>query len=664
MSPDDRSRSIGKLVSVSSDRFVVELHRGSDNFTVVGFDDVHYVARLGSFIIIPVQADYVVAEVEGLRENDPKSFDKSATPGQLDKAQSAKFLDLSPVGMLPGDPGEKFRFGVSTFPSLYADALYALDGELDRIFDVADQEEVVAVDEEGEPATRLRTLTVGSSVVFKGYDIKARIPEIFGGHLAVLGNTGSGKSCTVATLLQSLFEKTNERLARGASFLLLDVNGEYRDAFQELPNALRRSYWRVSEEMGGAAAEANGNEATFEFRLPHWFLNTDEWELLLRASEKTQQPVLRTALGMTSLLQEDDEALGEVRRHILAKCLRECFERLGGATLSVRVTSLLTRFGDDELNLDLLDRHGFNRQYGNFPPVGNREQAFHDELNQFVDETVELPKYRGHPFDFQKLESCLDLAILYEEAHGNSQIRDYCSQLVTRLKSIGERPEFAFLRVKIDELAAHEASTESFVDAITGAAGQGGAGAIAAQVNILDFNEASDEVVEVTSAVITRMVFERLRRAEPRNERPINIILEEAHRYISQRKSSFALDASHIFERVAKEGRKYGLLLAVSSQRPSELSKTVLSQCSNFIVHRIQNPDDLIHIRQMTPFISESVLRRLPSLPRQHALIFGNAVNIPTTFRVRDADPRPKSDDAQILDIWFRPATAQEMLGD
>lgn len=251
MSPDDRSRSIGKLVSVSSDRFVVELHRGSDNFTVVGFDDVHYVARLGSFIIIPVQADYVVAEVEGLRENDPKSFDKSATPGQLDKAQSAKFLDLSPVGMLPGDPGEKFRFGVSTFPSLYADALYALDGELDRIFDVADQEEVVAVDEEGEPATRLRTLTVGSSVVFKGYDIKARIPEIFGGHLAVLGNTGSGKSCTVATLLQSLFEKTNERLARGASFLLLDVNGEYRDAFQELPNALRRSYWRVSEEMGG-----------------------------------------------------------------------------------------------------------------------------------------------------------------------------------------------------------------------------------------------------------------------------------------------------------------------------------------------------------------------------------------------------------------------------
>ncbi len=85
----------------------------------------------------------------------------------------------------------------------------------------------------------------------------------------------------------------------------------------------------------------------------------------------------------------------------------------------------------------------------------------------------------------------------------------------------------------------------------------------------------------------------------------------------------------------------------------SYLSTTVLSQCSNFVVHRIQNPDDLMHIRQMTPFVSDSVMRRLPSLPKQHALIFGNAVNLPTTFRVRDVDPRPKSDDAAIRELWF-----------
>ena len=115
-----------------------------------------------------------------------------------------------------------------------------------------------------------------------------------------------------------------------------------------------------------------------------------------------------------------------------------------------------------------------------------------------------------------------------------------------------------------------------------------------------------------------------------------------------------ALDATQIFERIAKEGRKYGMFLMVASQRPSELSRTVLSQCANFIIHRIQNPDDLSHIRQMTPFISKNVLERLPSLPKQNALIFGNAVTLPTTFKVREASPLPKSDDANISEAWFR----------
>ena len=169
-------------------------------------------------------------------------------------------------------------------------------------------------------------------------------------------------------------------------------------------------------------------------------------------------------------------------------------------------------------------------------------------------------------------------------------------------------------------------------------------------------NEVEDEVVELVVAVISRMIFHLLRGASPRNRFPVNLVLEEAHRYIAERPASHAIDANRIFERIAKEGRKYGVSLFVASQRPSELSKTVLSQCSNFVVHRIQNPDDLVHIRQMTPFISESVLRRLPSLPKQHALVFGNSVSLPTTFKVRDANPRPESGDAKIRELWFHVA--------
>lgn len=178
------------------------------------------------------------------------------------------------------------------------------------------------------------------------------------------------------------------------------------------------------------------------------------------------------------------------------------------------------------------------------------------------------------------------------------------------------------------------------------------------QPNWLDRTQAQgrdaveDEVVELVASVLARMAFRLLRQADPRNRFPVHLLLEEAHRYISEATSRYAIDASKIYERIAKEGRKYGLFVLVASQRPS-VSKTVLSQCSNFVVHRMQNPDDLSQIRQMTPFISEAVLKRLPSLPKQHALVFGTSVNLPTTFKVREAKPLPKSDDAKTGELWF-----------
>ena len=661
MPSDDSRRAIGKITSVSADRLVVELHRGNDNFTVVGFDDIHYVARLGSFVIIPVQSEYVVAEVIGLWEKDPTAGrgGKDET-NELDKASSAKYLELVPVGTLPQKRDGSFRFGVSIFPSLYADALYVLDDELDRIFEVADWQELVHSGDDSL-VTRLRALTIGTSVVFQGYDVKVRVDEYFGGHVAILGNTGSGKSCTVATVLQSLFDKKSELLARGATFVLLDVNGEYRRAFSKLPERICRSYLRITLDPEDSAPEPlDAGETTSVFRLPHWFMSVEEWELLLRASERTQQPVLRSALGLTELLADGSTATQTVRKHIVAKCVIECFRGVEGdspVSKIHRVSSILDKFSSTELNRDIMTKHQISVTYGNFNSAAN-QNAFLDELKTHIQDDIVLPNYTGKPFEFSDLEGCLDLAILYEEAHGNRQIRDYCSQMLTRFKWIREREEFAFLRVSVDQLREKEKQLDLFVEQFLGLDRLDKRIHKSAQIIILDMNEAADEVVEVASAVMARLVFDRLRKAEPRNRLPVHLILEEAHRYVAERPSRYAIDASRIFERIAKEGRKYGVFLQVASQRPSELSKTVLSQCSNFVVHRIQNPDDLSHIRQMTPFISESVMKRLPSLPKQHALIFGNAVNLPTTFKVREVDPRPKSEDAEIRELWFMPENA------
>ncbi|MDF2369037.1 DUF87 domain-containing protein [Sneathiella sp.] len=656
MSSDDRRRTIGKVVSVAADKFVVELHSHTDNFTVVGFDDMHYVARLGSFVMIPVQSEYVVAEVVGLRERDLIGARQEQDSGGLDKAGSAKFLDLVPVGMLPQKRDGAFRFGVSIFPSLYSDALYTFDEELDWIFEVAEWEELVPQPPEGDgdgTATRFRALTIGSSVVFQGYDIKVRVDDFFGGHVAVLGNTGSGKSCTVATVLQSLFEKKNSFVACGATFIVLDVNGEYRRAFAKLPKDINRLYLHLSEDPQANAREPfDEGEETAVFRLPHWFMSVEEWELLLRASERTQQPVLRTALGLTSLFSADrDGRLGDLRNHILSSCIQAILQsEVGSGAKKDRIVGVLSTFKTDELNIDAV-RDKIAISFGEMADP----EGLTDLLDNYFLDDASLPGYANVEFEFNDLGAALDLALLYEEAHGNRQIRDYCSQMLTRFKWISEREEFAFLRVSPSNLSEVERGRARFVERFLGLERHGEAFHKSAQIIVLDMNEAADEVVEVASAVIARLVFDRLRRADPRNRFPVNLVLEEAHRYVAEYPSRYAIDASQTFERIAKEGRKYGMFLKVASQRPSELSKTVLSQCSNFLVHRIQNPDDLSHIRQMTPFVSESVLRRLPSLPKQHALIFGNAVNLPTTFRVRDVDPRPKSDDAAIRELWFRP---------
>lgn len=627
---------------------------GTDNFTVVGFDDVHYVARLGSFLMIPTQSEYVVAEVVGLRERDVP--DGGAAFGQLDKASSAKYLDVVPVGMLPADATQKFRFGVSIFPSLYADALYALDGELDRIFDTG-SDAVPSIGHNGADcmpghATRYQNLAIGQSVVFEDYEVKVRIDDFFGGHVAVLGNTGSGKSCTVASILQSLFEKPDEHHARGATFVVLDVNGEYGRAFSKLPEVA---------DIGVRRLILDGSASEDRFRLPHWYLNLSEWELLLQASERTQVPILRMALGLATLFGAANASrLNEIRNHMLATCITQILsdETQPGAKRT-RIRGILQRFSTAQISSATLDRWiGVN--YGNMEQIDGAYQylAGGEQQTGFIILDLKLPDYDGTPFEFSALGDAIDLALLYEEAHGNRQIRDYCSQMVTRFKALEERGDYKFLRHD----AVAPSDRQAFLAKLLGLNLVADGHTKAAQIIILDMNAVEDEVVELVSAVIARLVFRLLRQADPRNRFPVHLLLEEAHRYVASTPSRHAVDASRIFERISKEGRKYGLFLLVASQRPNELSKTVLSQCSNFVVHRIQNPDDLSQIRQMTPFISDSVLRRLPSLPKQHALVFGNSVNLPTTFRVRTASPLPASDDAKIVDLWFHEAGRPSVL--
>lgn len=651
---DARRRRLGTVVDVTAERFRVDMTEAADGYTLVGFDGQHYVARIGSLVLIPLTNVYVVAEVTGLQERPDSSSVSSASKSMEDITQvSSRQLSLSPLGCLPFDETENFSFGVSEFPPLYADVLHVENRDLDRILNVANQEVGIPLSTSPE-ATRLNSLTIGTSVVFNDYEVKIRINEFFGAHSAILGNTGSGKSCTIASLLQASLGKTTLAPAGGSTFILFDTNGEYRRALSELPVPIRRTYARISHRLAAEDhTEPSDGEESHKFKLPHWLLTPEEWELLLQTSERVQRPVLRNALGLTSLFAEDSaEDLKDLKNHILASCLQHLLRDTENHTSAKhRMRSLLSVYGSEEISVQGVL---YNRQvrYGLFDDRDITD--IESILKTYILQNAEIPGYRHHPFAFSDLETALDMAILYEESHGNSRVRDYCSTLLTRVKSLQSRDEFEFLRVDpVTDLV--EDSHEDFVDRVLGIDRSGSKAIKRGQVFVLDLSTVDDEIVEVVSSVVTRLVFDRLRRSAQRNAYPVNLVLEEAHRYVpSQPASASTLDATKIFERVAKEGRKYGLFLILSSQRPSELSGTVLSQCSNYMIHRIQNPEDLHHIRRMTPFISESVLNRLASLPKQHALVFGTSVSIPTTCKIRTASPLPHSDDSDVSRYWYR----------
>jgi len=665
---DDKKRVIGKIISINSDRFSVELLSGTRNFNVNGFDDIHYFAQINSYVIVPYQNYYIVSEVISVREKDEKTSE-DIKEQELNKSHSVKYIDVLPIGRITGD---KFDFGVSVYPTLYSDVLYIKDSELDIIFDVKNFE--VSKCERCDSGnckdklhktlayknkTALASLEIGRSAIFPDYKVKMSVDKFFGSHSAVLGNTGSGKSCTISSMLQTLLKKENFS-AVGATFFIFDVNGEYRNAFENIPNKDIKITNLSIEKKNGYT----------QFKLPHHFFNLEEWEILLQASEKTQRPILRSALGISTLFSKKDTAvIKATKNHILATCITLIMrDESSSPSKKDRIISILRKFNTDDILLkkkfsntqlsydsgrktaDATIENALFLHFGEM--IGTEE--LHDYLesknpdgsSKFFTDNFSMPSYdKEAEFDFNEIENALELALLYEEAHGNRHIRDYCSSLMTRFKSIKERTDFDFIKEK------SVVSKETYMEALLSV----GSKKKISQIIILDLNSVEDELIEIVSCVLTRMIFEKLRNLNNRNTFPVNLVLEEAHRYISNESQRNFLKENHIFERVAKEGRKYGLFFLISSQRPSELSRTVLSQCNNFIVHRIQNPDDLSHIRQITPHISESTLKKLPSIPTQHALIFGGAVNIPTLFKVNNADPLPNSDNNKVSENWFIP---------
>jgi hypothetical protein len=613
------SREIGKITSVGIYGVIADVNSDLGNY-INTIDGILFVGEVGSYVSIYEIGRTIIAEIIGVDEKT-----QLINSREMVKPNSKRQVYLNLIGEIVED---KFQFGVSKMPLIFSTVYMVSQKELITMLEVGKEE--MKISEESNK-TRAVLLTIGKSVIFPDYDVKINIDKFFGFHFAVFGNTGAGKSNTVARILQNVFVKDNYS-AKGAKFVIIDSNGEYNKAFSKLNE--------INPQIKHSLMITDEDSET-KFEIPVWALSADDWAILLHASEKTQMPVLKRAIDIARVFYSADATNQELRNHILASTLLGIIQSSDSSpSKSDKLKAIVTKFGTNEINMDSVLsnsktlRQSMNINYGSMSDEEVVISFLYNYQNQeLITENITRSMV---PYSLEDFSQAVEFATLYEGSISSQRIQEYTATLTTRLHTIQEGIQGHILsRTTYDTI-------DDYIDMLLGEN----------QIVDLDISTLDDASAEVVTKVLAKLLLDYLKRREIKAETPINFIIEEAHRFIKNEANHGAV-GYNIFERIAKEGRKFGMLLGISSQRPSELSKTVVSQCSNFIVHRVQNPDDLQYISRMVPYINQNMIERLTYLQTGNALVFGSAINLPTLTKFAQANPTTDSDNAKISEKWY-----------
>lgn len=616
------NRTIGRLISVSSRWIVAELNNETGNY-INTLDGIRFVGEIGSYVCISDIERKIIAEVIAVEEKNMSSFEKMSKP------KSSRFLNLNLIGEIVGS---KFTFGVSKMPLIFSEICIITEADLEIMLEI--KRDLEAIDGNAE-ITRMLALPIGQSVIFPDYKVRVNINNFFGFHFAVFGNTGAGKSNTVARIIQNIFLKKNYS-AVGAKFIILDSNGEYESAFNDLNTN--------NQEIASKFMTADISDIDkIKLEIPVWALSADDWAVLLHASEKTQIPIIKRAIDIARVFFDSENNDDLLKNHILSSTIIGILNSSDTSpSKSDKIKAVLSTFKTNQLNLDVIIpelnktiRTMIQVSYGELRDIEKTISFCASLLKLDVNDDFIRPKCVT--YDIRQFSEAVKFAVLYEGSISSQRIQEYTATLTTRLQAL------------IDSEQGNILTKTNFLnldDYVMDLIGDN-------QVLNIDVSSLDDSSSEVVAKVITKVLLDYLKKQKEKASIPINLIIEEAHRFIKN-ETSFGPLGYNIFERVAKEGRKYGLLLGISSQRPSELSKTVVSQCSNFIIHRVQNPDDLSYISRMVPYISEGIIDRLTYLQTGHALVFGTAINIPTLTKFKRAEPQTDGQNAKISEKWYK----------
>lgn len=566
---NERSIGIAELITASYLEFSVRINDIQDRLnngtlqSIRGINDFVYSKAAWNILVL-----FRVTKVRN------QTYDGTASPNSLESADKMIFT-AEPMGSLVDS---KFKSGASYFPMVGTPIYSADETMLKLIFDRIGDHRV----------------NLGYVSNYPGVRPDINLKALLTSHIAILGNTGSGKSTTLRVLLGRL-NSVKRHLKRSVKFIVFDVHGDYSQLSfaQNLPMQ--------------------------NMHLPLSKLTVDDWEAALLPSEKTQKPILRRTVQVAHCNAKGKKLIYAILARMavadttqdsfvaLKRSVTKWYDKVFESTDKSPLNNWIQHFADIENQQDLSDKI---------------ETAFKPGDPMSVDEVLASPLFRQDDLSLQDLEEAFEIVFGEEEVQGNRKVRVNAETMMSRFRNIVSR--YGDINGILNEKNGDPISLDHNV-------------LTKSKFWVVDLTGLDDDALRLVSNYLTRSVFERRLqfKNKKRSQMPFNyFFLDEAHRYVKQSQDQ----ESTIFERIAREGRKFNVYLGIISQIPSELSKVVLSQTGAYFIHRIQNSQDLAFIQTNVPSATSTLVSRLPSLPAGTALLSGNAFEIPFELVVEAGD--------------------------
>lgn len=485
------------------------------------------------------------------------------------------------------------------------------------------------------------SLYLGKSPFYNNSNIYVDMNDLFSNHLSIFGNSGSGKSCGVTRFIQNVF-RTPNFVPYKSNFLIFDSSGEYYSAFSFL-NQLNPNYHYKFITTG--KLDRQNSE---QLNLPVYLLDAYDLSLLLNVHSHTSISILEKTLKLARIFAENTEEGTNYKNHLIASAIMNIlYTNQPSASKRDEIFSILNTCSTNEFSRDTyIQGVGYTRKFQDCFLIDSNGQfaervLLTEYVSKFIDSKYETKDVnKVHFYTLPDLEKALNFALISEGWLKNENV--YADSVT--------------LKVKVHELVIGEDSkffnSDKFMTKDQFLSGLVVSNNQKYQIVNINLEDIDDSRASAIVKIFSKMIFEFSKRLE-RGSFPFNLLIEEAHRYIKKDKDEELL-GYNIFDRIAKEGRKYGVILSLISQRPVDISETVISQCSNFIIFKMSHPRDIDYITKMIPNITEDIIEKQKSLQVGTCLAFGTGFNVPLIIRVELPDPLPSSGNTDVVSKWTK----------